>query len=116
MAKEPRMFSPWLRSRDRQLSTLRRRFRTAVEALEERCLPSTYTVSNTSDSGSGSLRQAILDANSHAGADTIVFSIGSGGVKTILPASELPHVTDAVTIDGTTQPGFTDSPLIVLKG
>ena len=31
----------------------------------------TYTVTNTSDSGAGSLRQAILDANANTGADTI---------------------------------------------
>ncbi|MFK7908082.1 MAG: hypothetical protein AB8B69_23325, partial [Chitinophagales bacterium] len=34
----------------------------------------TFTVSNTDDSGAGSLRQAILDANSTAGADVIEFS------------------------------------------
>src|SRR5262249_5621179 len=43
------------------------------------------------------------------------FSIGTGS-RTITPASELPHLTDAVTIDGTTQPGFGGSPLIVLRG
>ena len=35
----------------------------------------TYTVVNTEDAGAGSLRQAILDANSHAGPDIIMFSI-----------------------------------------
>ncbi len=35
----------------------------------------TYTVTNTNDSGAGSLRQAILDANANAGLDTISFSI-----------------------------------------
>lgn len=33
----------------------------------------TFTVVNTSDSGSGSLRQAIIDANANAGPDTITF-------------------------------------------
>src|SRR5258706_11084212 len=33
----------------------------------------TYTVVNTNDSGAGSLRQAITDANANAGADTINF-------------------------------------------
>jgi hypothetical protein len=31
----------------------------------------TYTVTNTNDSGAGSFRQAILDANANAGVDTI---------------------------------------------
>jgi hypothetical protein len=31
----------------------------------------TFTVTNTNDSGAGSLRQAILDANAAAGEDTI---------------------------------------------
>ncbi|MGA9333057.1 MAG: hypothetical protein WBV39_02150, partial [Rudaea sp.] len=34
----------------------------------------TSTVTNTNDSGAGSLRQAVIDANSHAGADTILFN------------------------------------------
>jgi hypothetical protein len=43
----------------------------------------------------------------------ITFSIGSG-VKTITPMSVLPEITDPVTIDGTTQPGFSGSPIIEL--
>jgi hypothetical protein len=35
----------------------------------------TFTVTNTMDSGNGSLRQAILDANAAAGLDTINFNI-----------------------------------------
>ncbi len=66
----------------------------------------TYTVTNTSDSGAGSLRQAILDANANAGADTIVFNIAGGGSQTINVASVLPTITGQVTIDGTTQTGY----------
>jgi hypothetical protein len=65
----------------------------------------TYTVSNTLDSGPGSLRQAIVDANTHAGPDTIGFNIPGGGVRTIAPATELPVLTSPATIDGYTQPG-----------
>ena len=65
----------------------------------------TYTVTSTADSGAGSLRQAILDANANPGADTIAFNIVGSGVHTIAPASALPAITDAVTIDGYTQPG-----------
>jgi len=79
----------------------------------------TYTVTITDDSGAGTLRQAILDANDHAGTDTIVFNITSGspGVKTIKPTSQLPGIAEAVTIDGTTQTGWsTSSPMIELSG
>ena len=75
----------------------------------------TFTVTNTNDSGAGSLRQAILDANASLGADTISFSIGSG-VQTITPLSALPTVTGPVTIDGTSQPGFGGTPIIELSG
>lgn len=72
-------------------------------------------VTNTNDTGSGSLREAILNSNSNPGVDTITFQIGSG-LRTISPASPLPQITDAVTIDATTQPGFSGSPLIELSG
>jgi hypothetical protein len=75
-----------------------------------------YSVTTTADSGGGSLREAILEANVHAGADTIEFHIGSG-LRTISPASDLPAVTDPVIIDATTQGGYTPGrPLIQLNG
>jgi len=74
-----------------------------------------YKVTNTNDSGGGSLRQAILDANANAGKDRIEFKIGSGS-QTITPASPLPALTDPVLLDGTTQPGYAGSPLITLNG
>jgi MBG domain-containing protein len=63
-----------------------------------------FIVASTSDSGPGSLRQAILDANANAGPDTITFNVGGGGPQTISPSTALPTITDPVTIDGTTQP------------
>lgn len=68
---------------------------------------STCTVSNTNNSGAGSLRQAIVDANNHAGPDTIAFNIsGCGGVCTISLVSALPALSGGKpTIDGYTQPG-----------
>ncbi len=76
-------------------------------------------VINTNDSGPGSLRQAILNANDNQGVDTITFSIGSGA-QAINVGSEtneaLPEITDPVTIDGTTQEGFAGTPLINLNG
>ena len=56
----------------------------------------TFTVTNTNDTGAGSLRQAILDANAAGGADTIGFNIFGSGVHTIAPATALPKITDAV--------------------
>ena len=75
-------------------------------------LANTYTVTNTADTGPGSLRQAMTDANGNAGLDTIAFNIsGAGcdgaGVCTITPASQLPTLSGAVLVDGYTQPGAT---------
>jgi YVTN family beta-propeller protein len=63
-------------------------------------------VTNTDDSGPGSLRQAIIDANTNIGNDVIGFNIpGTGGTHTIQPLSALPVITDPVIIDGFTQLG-----------
>ncbi len=64
----------------------------------------TFTVTSTADSGAGSLRQAILDANTMGGG-TINFNIPGAGVHTITPLTVLPTITQTVTIDGYTQPG-----------
>ena len=74
----------------------------------------TFTVTNTGDNGgvnpapgagTGTLRQAIVDANSTAGTDTINFNIPGSGVHTITLAATLPAITGTVLIDGYTQPG-----------
>mgnify|MGYP001214349221 CR=1 FL=1 len=65
-----------------------------------------FIVTNTNDSGAGSLRQAILDANSTANQivsmiavpDEINFS--SGTIGTVTLASSLPVITEAVSIRG----------------
>lgn len=78
---------------------------------------STFVVTNTSDSGSGSLRQAITDANTHpnsAGVDNVQFNISGAGVHTITLASALPDITEGVMLDGWSQPGFQTTPLIEL--
>lgn len=88
----------------------------------------TFSVVNTQDSGPGSLRQAINDANANtATADTIVFNIPAsdpgfdGATFTIRPLSELPVLLRATTIDGATQAAFTGDtnplgPEVVLDG
>ncbi len=85
--------------------------------MEDRTLLSTLFVTGTADSGPGSLRQAILDSDSATGqTNTIDFNIPGSGVQTIAPLSALPAITQPVLIDGWSQPGFTDQPLIELSG
>jgi uncharacterized repeat protein (TIGR01451 family) len=76
----------------------------------------TFSVTTTNDSGAGSLRQAMLDANSNPGADAISFNISGSGTQTITPLSTLPTITGAVTIDGTTQNAGSATPPIELAG
>ncbi|MGH3144658.1 MAG: hypothetical protein ACRDTR_02545 [Rubrobacter sp.] len=91
----------------------------------------TFTVNSTDDTGDISisdgtcdsdpvdgeqctLRAAIEEANHTAGADTIEFDIvdGTNPAKTISPASQLPTITDTITIDGYTQSGATPNTLV----
>jgi hypothetical protein len=121
------MLHNWLRTlvtRNRRQRTAGRRprsaVRPAVERLEDRRLlsgPQTiFRVTDTADSGTGSFRQAILDANANPGPDFITFNLPGAGLKTITPLSPLPAITDPVIIDGLTQLGYTGSPLIQLDG
>ncbi len=105
-----------IRHQGRRRSSARKTRQPYLEWLEPRLVLAPLTVTNTLDSGAGSLRQAILDANASPGADTIRFNIPGTGVHTIALASALPDVTDTLGIDGTTQPGYLDSPLIEIDG
>ncbi len=62
------------------------------------------------------LRAAIELANSRAGRDAIGFNIPGGSNQTISPQSALPTISQAVSIDATTQPGYAGLPVIVLDG
>ncbi len=75
----------------------------------------TFVVINTNDSGAGSLRQAMEDAEAHTGADTIVFHIPEGvegydseaGIWEIELENKLPYLyNDSTFIDGTTQAAY----------
>ena len=63
------------------------------------------TVTNTNDSGAGSLRQAILGANGTPGLNLVFFDIAGACPRTIQLASALPAITDSVRFDFLTQPG-----------
>src|SRR2546423_1214502 len=73
----------------------------------------TFSVTNTNNSGAGSLRDAIDLANGAAGADMISFNIPASDpncdatthVCTITPVTGLPPISSPVVLDGYTQPG-----------
>jgi hypothetical protein len=67
-----------------------------LEALEDRTVPSTFTVGTLAESGPGSLRQAILDANAQPGDDTINFSV-TGAINL---SSALPNLSTNLAIQG----------------
>src|SRR5574343_1011354 len=68
-------------------------------------LAGTYTVTNNNNSGAGSLAQAITDANTNLGLDTIAFDLPEGGSMTIGLTSALPNIIEAVFINGYSQAG-----------
>ena len=97
-------FSSWMRNRNssgsgRDTRRSRRRqpgFRPRLDALECRVVLSTLTVTNTLDSGPGSLRNDIAAAVS---GDTIVFDQSLAGQQILLTSGEL-YITKSVSIQG----------------
>jgi hypothetical protein len=71
----------------------------ALEQLEGRTVPSNFRVVNLADSGVGSLRQAVLDANANPGADVITFAPAARDGTIVLTSGQL-SITDDVTITG----------------
>ncbi len=65
--------------------------------------------------GNCTLRAALSESNAHTGAEQIEFSIGTG-LQTISPATPLPGVNSDISLDATTQPGYSGSPVISLNG
>jgi hypothetical protein len=99
----------------RQLSTKQKSNRKraayllSLEPLEERSLPSTFSVLNLNDAGPGSLRQAVLNANANAGTDVVEFNV-AGTIR--LTTGALPAITGDVDIDGASAPGFSGTPIV----
>ena len=58
----------------------------------------TFTVTSLADSGPGSLRQAVLDANAAAGADQVAFAPGLTGTVTLTSGEIL--ITDSLAVNG----------------
>jgi len=88
-------------------------------------IANTFTVTNTNDTGTGSLRQAILNSNTATpGPNTINFNIpatdpncnATTHVCTISPATALPTITTPVTINGYTQTGASANTNPTTKG
>src|SRR5262249_32234213 len=106
-------FFTWLRPlKERSVATRRDRTRRPaasgrlfLERLEDRTVPSTFTVQNLNDDGAGSLRAAVAAPTAHPAAARTRFAAGLQG--TILLASEL-SVPQALTIAG---PGANEIPL-----
>jgi hypothetical protein len=77
-------------------------------------------LANKGADGLVSLREAITAANNTAngagGADKILFSIAGSGPHSIALASALPTITDAVIIDGSSEPDFAGTPVVELNG
>jgi titin len=77
-----------------------------------------YVVTNTNDSGAGSLREAITSVNSSSSSQYSGISFAVTGVITL--ASDLPAITKKVLIDGGTAPGYvagntTTAPLVAVN-
>src|SRR5262245_38759034 len=90
---------PWLKAQSRSSrhstrrgAPRRRSFVPRFEQLEDRSVPSTFTVTSLADSGMGTLRAGVA-----SGADTIRFAGGLHG--TILLASEI-AISSSLTING----------------
>src|SRR6516225_8287439 len=105
----------WLGRRLGGMKQGSRRGKLGVETLENRLALTTFTVLNTSDSGVGSLRQAIADAAAAGGSNTINFDASLAGQTITLASNDandsfgptgLVIDNDTLTIDGSAAPGM----------
>jgi CSLREA domain-containing protein len=101
---------------DLSKKTTRKGIRRKLEllGLEERVVPATFTVINNSDSGAGSLRQAIIDANATVADDIIDFNFATGtSPYTITLAAALPSIETTSTAGTLTITGLRASSLTI---
>ncbi len=76
-------------------------------------------VTTTSQTGAGSLGQAIIDTNAAVGSSVIPFDIGAvGSQQTIALSANLPNITNSVLVAGWSQggAGYDGAPLIQIEG
>jgi hypothetical protein len=85
------------RLRGRPAARTHRFFSPRLTPLEDRTVPSTFLVSTLADTGAGSLRAAVSEANATPAADTIRFA---GGLKGMITLGSEIAVTADLTIDG----------------
>ncbi|MCC7493477.1 MAG: DUF11 domain-containing protein [Fimbriimonadaceae bacterium] len=71
----------------------------------------TFSVTNTADSGAGSFAAALGSANADTAADIIVFNLSGAGPHRIVSVGAV-VIEQPVTIDGTSQPGYSGTPRI----
>ncbi len=82
----------------------------------------TFEVNELDDAGDGvcddtcTLRDAITAANADPDFDTITFSLDAGGPQTIMLTQGTLEITQPVSLDATTQPGYPGVPIITLDG
>ncbi|MBL8811364.1 MAG: S-layer family protein, partial [Planctomycetaceae bacterium] len=75
-------------------------------------LGNTLMVNNLNDSGAFSLRDQITAANASGDVDYLMFSVAG----TLTPGSALPTISNPMVVDGTSAPGYSGAPLIILDG
>ena len=75
-----------------------------------------FVVRSSADAGKDSLREVITKVNASSGGSFISFQIPAAGPVTIFLQNDLPTITQQVTIDGSTQSGYSGVPLIELSG
>ena len=77
---------------------------------------STWSVSSNADSGTNTLRDAITNANADTTSSRRYIVFGSINSNTITTTTNLPAITRTTTLDGTTAPGYSSTPVLVLHG
>lgn len=98
----------------------RRAARPILDRCEDRLLLSIapQVVTTTANGGPGSLLAAVtaVNADTGGGIDRINFNLPTSAPLYIPMGAGMPSITHSVIIDATTQPGYTNKPIVVLNG